>query len=65
MLQTSLGLRGTLLLTAGVSVLGALVTLLLPEPSGRSLEDISADHDAATVASDLLPRRADVAAGPT
>jgi MFS transporter, PHS family, inorganic phosphate transporter len=54
-LQTSLGLRGTLLLTAGVSVLGALVTLLLPEPSGRSLEDISADHDAATVAPDLLP----------
>ena len=54
-LQTSLGLRGTLLLTAGVSVLGALVTLLLPEPSGRSLEDISADHDAATVVPDLLP----------
>ena len=54
-LQTSLGLRGTLLLTAGVSVLGALVTLLLPEPSGRSLEEISADHDAATVAPELLP----------
>jgi MFS transporter, PHS family, inorganic phosphate transporter len=53
-LQTSFGLRGTLLLTAGVSVLGALVTLLLPGPSGRRLEDISADHDAATVAPDLL-----------
>ena len=43
-LQGSLGLRGTLLLTAGVSVLGALLTLVLPEPAGRSLEEISAEH---------------------
>jgi MFS family permease len=43
-LQSSLGLRGTLLLTAGVSVLGALLTLVLPEPAGRSLEEISAEH---------------------
>jgi PHS family inorganic phosphate transporter-like MFS transporter len=42
-LQHSLGLRGTLLLTAGVSVLGALLTLVLPEPAGRSLEDISGE----------------------
>jgi MFS transporter, PHS family, inorganic phosphate transporter len=41
-LQTSLGLRGTLLLTAGVSVLGLALTFVLPEPAGRSLEDISA-----------------------
>ncbi|HUZ23048.1 MAG TPA: MFS transporter, partial [Streptosporangiaceae bacterium] len=34
-LQESLGLRGTLLLTAGVSVLGALLTLVLPEPARR------------------------------
>ena len=39
-LQRSLGLRGTLLLTAGVSVLGFALTLVLPEPSGRSLEDM-------------------------
>jgi hypothetical protein len=43
-LQTHLGLRGTLLLTTGVAVAGAALTLVLPEPSGRSLEDIS-DHD--------------------
>ncbi len=43
-LQTSLGLRGTLLLTAFVSVCGAALTLVLPEPSGRSLEDIAEDH---------------------
>jgi PHS family inorganic phosphate transporter-like MFS transporter len=41
LLQSSLGLRGTLLLTAGVSVLGFGLTFLLPEPAGRSLEDIS------------------------
>jgi hypothetical protein len=40
-LQTSLGLRGTLLLTAAVSVLGYALTLVLPETSGVSLEDIA------------------------
>jgi PHS family inorganic phosphate transporter-like MFS transporter len=40
-LQSSLGLRGTLLLTAGVSVLGLALTLVLPEPSGRSLDDLA------------------------
>ena len=40
-LQTSLGLRGTLLLTAGVSVAGLALTLVLPEPAGRSLEDMA------------------------
>jgi MFS family permease len=39
-LEGSLGLRGTLLLTAGVSVLGFALTLVLPEPAGRSLEDM-------------------------
>jgi MFS transporter, PHS family, inorganic phosphate transporter len=41
LLQTSLGLRGTLLLTAGVSVAGLALTLVLPEPAGRSLEDMA------------------------
>jgi PHS family inorganic phosphate transporter-like MFS transporter len=40
-LQTSFGLRGTLLLTAGVSVLGFALTLVLPEPAGRSLEEMT------------------------
>ncbi len=44
-LQSSLGLRGTLLLTAGVAVLGFALTLVLPEPAGRSLEEI-ADYPA-------------------
>jgi len=41
LLQTSLSLRGTLLLTAGVSVAGFALTLVLPEPAGRSLEDMA------------------------
>jgi MFS transporter, PHS family, inorganic phosphate transporter len=41
-LQTSLGLRGTLLLTAAVALLGFALTLVLPEPAGRSLEDMPA-----------------------
>ena len=44
-LQGTLGLRGTLLLTAGISVLGALLTLILSEPAGRTLEEISAKVD--------------------
>jgi MFS transporter, PHS family, inorganic phosphate transporter len=39
-LSDNLGLRGTLLLTAGVSALGFALTLVLPEPAGRSLEDM-------------------------
>jgi MFS family permease len=34
------GLRGTLLLTAGVSFAGLALTLVLPEPAGHSLEDM-------------------------
>jgi MFS transporter, PHS family, inorganic phosphate transporter len=42
------GLRGTLLLTAGVAVAGFALTLVLPEPAGRSLEDMAnSTHDIA------------------
>jgi len=41
-LNSSLGLRGTLLLTAGVSVAGMALTFVLPEPARRSLEDMPA-----------------------
>jgi MFS transporter, PHS family, inorganic phosphate transporter len=40
-LQSGLGLRGTLLLTAGVSVAGWALTFVLPEPAGRSLEEMA------------------------
>jgi hypothetical protein len=41
LLQASLGLRGTLLLTAGLAFLGLLVTRTLPEPARRSLDEVS------------------------
>jgi PHS family inorganic phosphate transporter-like MFS transporter len=50
-LQTSFGLRGTLLLTAAVSVLGFALTLVLPEPAGRSLEDITVSTPGTTAPS--------------
>ncbi|MCL8208569.1 MAG: MFS transporter [Actinomycetia bacterium] len=37
-LSTALGLAGTLLVTFGFSVVGFLLTLLLPEPAGQTLE---------------------------
>jgi MFS transporter, PHS family, inorganic phosphate transporter len=46
-LQTSLGLRGTLLLTGLISVGGLALTLVLPEPAGRSLDEIAAQPTAA------------------
>jgi len=53
-LQEDLGLRGTLLLTSGVSAAGALLTLVLPEPAGRSLEEISGHHDVVAAAERML-----------
>jgi len=53
-LATSLGLRHTLLLTAGVAVLGALLTLVLPEPAGRSLDEISGEDDVVAAAELML-----------
>jgi MFS transporter, PHS family, inorganic phosphate transporter len=52
-LQSSLGLRGTLLLTGGVAVLGLALTFVLPEPAGRSLDDIAAGVDAPPAAAQL------------
>jgi PHS family inorganic phosphate transporter-like MFS transporter len=46
LLNDWLGLRGTLLLTAGVAALGFALTLVLPEPAGRSLENMpTSPHD--------------------
>lgn len=42
LLNSGLSLRRTLILTAGVSVTGLALTLVLPEPAGRSLEEIAA-----------------------
>jgi hypothetical protein len=54
-LQDHIGLRG-LLAVAGVSaLLGIAVTTLLPEPAGRTLEDVSAGSvDVATADTALV-----------
>jgi len=43
-LVTHLGLRGVLYVAGGAAVLGFLLTNVLPEPSGRSLEEISGEE---------------------
>jgi MFS family permease len=53
-LADSLKLRGTLLLTAGLSVIGVGLTLLLPEPAGRSLDQASGDGEVVTAAAEML-----------
>ena len=42
-LTGALGLSGTLMVTCVFSVFGLLLTMVLPEPAGKSMEDISAD----------------------
>jgi MFS family permease len=44
-LDKSIGLRGMLLVAAGSAGLGYLVTLVLPETAGRTLENISGGND--------------------
>jgi PHS family inorganic phosphate transporter-like MFS transporter len=43
-LQDHIGLRGLLAVAGASAVLGFAVTSLLPEPAGRTLEDVSADE---------------------
>ncbi len=42
-LQNDIGLRGLLVVAGSAAVLGFLITLMLPEPSGRSLDSIAGD----------------------
>ncbi|HVA53545.1 MAG TPA: MFS transporter [Acidimicrobiales bacterium] len=45
-LQTHFGLRGLLLVAGVAAILGFALTKVLPEPSGRSLEDVSGEEAA-------------------
>jgi MFS family permease len=46
-LETHIGLRGLLLIAGAAALLGFGLTTVLPEPSGRSLEDVSGEDRAA------------------
>ncbi len=43
-LQTHVGLRGMLLVAAGAALVGMGLTFVLPEPSSRSLEEVSGEN---------------------
>ncbi|HEU5389739.1 MAG TPA: MFS transporter [Streptosporangiaceae bacterium] len=60
-LDSSLGLRGTLLLTAVISGLGFALTLVLPEPAGRSLDEIAAGPTATDTRPQPVTRQAPAA----
>src|ERR1700735_4937472 len=44
-LQTHIGLRGLLIVSGIAAILGFGLTRILPEPSGRSLEEVSGEDD--------------------
>ncbi len=58
-LQSSVGLRGMLLVAAGASIGGFLLTLPLPEPAQRSLEEV-ADRRTEALPRPLLPELAPI-----
>ncbi|MCE5361511.1 MFS transporter [Candidatus Igneacidithiobacillus taiwanensis] len=50
------GVKGAMLFSAGVSVLGVILTkLTLPEPSGKTLEEIGGEHHALSSDAVVLP----------
>ena len=53
-LQSSLGLRGTLIVSAAAAAAGAALTMVLPEPSGRSLEELSGAGDVVNAAEQVI-----------
>jgi len=50
-LQNHFGLRGLLAVAGSAAILGFLLTNVLPEPAGRSLEDVSGEDEDRSVAS--------------
>ena len=44
-LQKQLGLRGMILVAGAAAILGFLLTMVLPEPARRSLEEVSGEDD--------------------
>src|SRR6185312_3989103 len=53
LIQATAGLAGAMLVAAAAAIIGVLFTSLLPEPSGRSLEEISGEDEPVKVARKL------------
>ncbi len=60
-LQTHIQLRGMLLVAGGAAVLGFALTMLLPEPAQKSLEELSGEDDPVMAPLVGLEERAEVA----
>jgi MFS family permease len=58
-LQRHIGLRGMLLVAAAAALLGFSLSLVLPEPARRSLEQISGEDDEERLDRDDAPLRAE------
>jgi PHS family inorganic phosphate transporter-like MFS transporter len=62
-IKKDLGVGGALELSAGLALVGILVTLLIPEPSGRSLDDLSGEE--VIGAAETIVRSTPMASGTT
>jgi MFS family permease len=63
-LQGHIGLRGMLMVAGGASIAGLLLSLVLPEPARRTLEDVSGEDEYAVRMAAIAPETtAVVAAG--
>ncbi len=60
-IKSDLGVAGALRLSAGVALIGALLTLLLPEPAQRSLNDLSDDDEIVREAEQIIRTAPEVA----
>jgi MFS family permease len=58
-LQKSIGLRLMLIVSAGSAICGAALTLLLPEPTQRTLEELSDEHPSPVAPGQISPIGAD------
>ena len=62
-LQADIGLRGMLIVAAFASLAGMGLTLLLPEPAGRSLDDVAAGNIVQLRAPEVCPPAAALVPG--
>jgi hypothetical protein len=55
-LQKNIGLRGMLVVAGGAAILGYLLTMVLPEPARRTLEEVSGEDQGHDLLLQTTPR---------